>query len=232
MKIQTAGENSIIIYFFETIQESNISPIQQALYFLKRELRDYIVDFVPSYTSLWLSFDILSIDSKNFTEKVRETIKKSFSYKSNFDYYSTSKLIEIPVYYNEEVGLDLSLLAQEKGLNIKEIIEIHSSKTYTAFATGFTLGYAYLGILDERLVSPRFSTPRTKVPRNSLGIADNQTAIYPVDSPGGWKIIGKTSLSLVNLNNQQQPNVINVGDKVKFQPVDRTTFLNLGGEIL
>ena len=230
MKLKTAGENSIIIYFFDDIQESHLLTINQASNLLREKLGAYLIDVVPSYTSLWISFDILSINADDLTKQVQQVLALLLDQNVS-NPSDPPQTIEIPIYYNKEVGLDLELLCDEKELETEEFIQIHCSKTYTAFATGFALGFAYLGILDERICSPRLATPRQRIPKNSLGIAENQTGIYPIASPGGWKIIGQTPIELVNRQNQNCPNVINIGDQVQFQPIDKNLFLKLGGEL-
>ena len=229
MNIKVAGENSLIIYCFDEIQESHIETIRQACHLLKEELSAYIIDIVPSYTSIWISFDILQIDGESFAHKLQTLLAPLL--KGDTPKSQESNIIKIPILYNEKVGLDLKALADEKALTIDELIQLHSEKTYSAFATGFALGFSYLGIVNERLITPRHATPRAKIPRHSLGIADNQTAIYPIDSPGGWKIIGKTPLRLFDSRNETSPNLINIGDKVKFEPIDEATFLEMGGEL-
>ncbi|OYT41075.1 MAG: hypothetical protein B6U89_00125 [Desulfurococcales archaeon ex4484_58] len=105
----------------------------------------------------------------------------------------------IPVLYSEEYGLDLKSISEITGLSVDDIVKIHSSKTYTCYAIGFTPGFIYLGEVDRRITVPRLETPRTKVPRESVGIAGLLTGIYSVKSPGGWRIIGRTPLKMFDL---------------------------------
>ena len=142
----------------------------------------------------------------------------------------SSQTIEIPVYYDLEVGPDLSLIADNTRLSIAEVIELHSQRTYQVYAMGFSPGFAYLGNVDQRIATPRKATPRQKVYKGSIGIANEQTAVYPSDSPGGWQIIGRTPLSLFDYAAPELTQ-IKIADKVRFTPITRNEFIQLGGHL-
>jgi KipI family sensor histidine kinase inhibitor len=136
----------------------------------------------------------------------------------------------LPVYYAGEVGEDLESLAQHAGLSTAEVIDLHSSTEYRVYAIGFAPGFAYLGQVDERIAAPRLTTPRLKVPRGAVAIADRQTAVYPAVSPGGWNLIGRCPVRMFDPD--AEPTMpVTVGDRVRFEPVSRERFLALGGEL-
>jgi KipI family sensor histidine kinase inhibitor len=136
----------------------------------------------------------------------------------------------LPVYYDVEAGADLSDLAEASGLSVDQVIEIHSSTPYRVYAIGFAPGFAYLGQVDERIARPRLATPRLRVPKGSVAIADRQTAVYPDTSPGGWNLIGRCPVEMFNpASDPIMP--VSVGDRVTFEPVDRARFLALGGDL-
>jgi KipI family sensor histidine kinase inhibitor len=122
------------------------------------------------------------------------------------------------------------VIAKRASLSIEEVIEIHQAQAYRVYAIGFAPGFAYLGEVDPRIAAPRLSTPRLKVPKGAVAIADRQTAVYPNVSPGGWNIIGLCPVDMFNPDAEPiMP--VKVGDKVRFKPIAKETFLAMGGEI-
>lgn len=232
MKIKVAGENSLIIYFGDTTAPEISAQVQQASKKLSVALGDYIIDQVTSYASLLLIFDPLAIDQYKVREIIHECLKIDASTK-NSDTIGSSpiqNIIELPVYYSEESGPELSLLSKNSGLSIDEVIKVHQSLTYRVYAIGFAPGFAFLGQVDERIASPRLSTPRLKVPRGAVGIADRQTAIYPDVSPGGWNLIGLCPIRMFDPDSSPHMPV-SVGDEVRFVAITKDEFHALGGEI-
>lgn len=126
-----------------------------------------------------------------------------------------ARVIEIPTRYGGELGPDLGFVAQHNGITADELIQIHTRDTYQVFMLGFAPGFPYLGILDEKIAAPRLETPRKRVPAGSVGIAGRQTGIYPRESPGGWRLIGRTELKLFDPM-QDPPTLLRAGDRVRF----------------
>ena len=141
--------------------------------------------------------------------------------------HSTNDVV-LPVLYHPSVAPDLEWLADDRGLGIDDVIALHSEATYFAYATGFAPGFCYLGTLPEALQTPRLDTPRARVPAGAVAIADAQTAVYPCDSPGGWRLIGACPEPLFNLNNTP-PSLLTVGATVRFEPISEADFRALGG---
>ncbi len=131
--------------------------------------------------------------------------------------------VEIPVCYGGALGEDLETLARSRGLSAEAVVAIHSGVTYHVHMLGFVPGFAYLGGLDERLATPRRATPRPRVPAGSVAIADGQTAIYPLETPGGWHLIGRTPLQLFRAD-ASPPSLLNAGDTVRFVPISTEQF--------
>jgi len=182
------------------------------------------VEIIPSYTSIFISYDIFKYDFYTLKNLIEKNINLDF--KTTFE----EKIITIDVYYGLEVGFDLQRISEEKKLSINEIIEIHSNKLYDVYTIGFLPAFAYLAFVDERISTPRLQTPRKNVPKGSVAMANNQTAIYPQNSPGGWNIIGKTAVELFD-KNKENLSLINMGDKIKFNPISKEEFLLQGGII-
>jgi KipI family sensor histidine kinase inhibitor len=138
--------------------------------------------------------------------------------------------VTLPVYYGLESGPDLERLATTAALSVEQFVDLHQQREYRVYAIGFAPGFAYLGEVDQRIAAPRLSTPRQRVPRGAVGIADQQTAVYPAQSPGGWNLIGLCPLSM--FNPKAKPTMpVAVGDRVQFEAVSRDQFLALGGEL-
>ncbi|WP_327193442.1 5-oxoprolinase subunit PxpB [Psychrobacter sp. PL15] len=129
------------------------------------------------------------------------------------------KHIEIPVHYGGQYGPDLKAMANELGLSVAAVVDLHTEATYTVYFIGFQPGFPYLGGLSESLYFPRHAIPRTQVPAGSVGIGGEQTGVYPFESPGGWQLLGKTDTSLFDLN-KSSPTLLNAGDTLKFTAID------------
>ena len=199
-QINFHGDSTLVIEFGKDIDVYTNKLVQ--FVFSKTEKRLYknlfIKDVYPTYKSLVINYDNLAIDYQALKKKIESLV---FEIIVNYDKnVSNDKVLEIPVKYGGEFGPDLKIMS--KTLNISEgsIINIHSSAIYRIYMIGFMPGFPYLGGLDERISFPRLSTPRIKVPAGSVGIAGKQTGVYPFESPGGWNIIGRTELSLFDVD--------------------------------
>ncbi len=224
MKFKIASVDSLIIYFGDIIDEQIALNVKKTCLCLKKLKIKGIIEIIPSYTSIFISFDIFKYDFQTLSE----LIKKSINLDSNDEF--EEKIVTIDVYYGQDVGLDLYDMSLKTNLSIEKIIEIHSSKFYDVFAIGFLPGFAYLASVDEKIALPRLSTPRKQIPKGSVAIADTQTAVYPQSSPGGWNIIGRTAMELFD-KKLEKLSPLSVGDKVRFNPISKEEFLGQGGII-
>lgn len=225
MQIEVAGENALIVYFGETTDPSVSTKVQQAVSLLESELADKLIDLVPSYASLLVIYDLLACDHLEIKSTLRQLLGQLDSTTQ-----STGALITLPSYYSPESGPDLQDLAQRTGHSVDEVIQIHSQMEYRVYAIGFAPGFAYLGEVDPRIAAPRLSTPRQKVPKGAVAIADQQTAVYPAVSPGGWNLIGLCPTPL--FDSDKDPTMpVQVGDRVRFKPINREQYLELGGQL-
>lgn len=228
-RIEVAGENALIIYFGDghtTIVSVAIADqIQLVSLSLHQHLGSLLLDIIPSYASIMLVFDAYKTDQY----AVRKLIQQTCSNSSTLNRDNT-KVVELPVYYGESVGLDLAAMSASTGLSAAEIVELHQSVEYRVFAIGFAPGFAYLGNVDERIATPRLATPRKMVPKGAVGIADRQTAVYPTQSPGGWNIIGRCPIDMFEPNREPAMHV-DVGSIVRFKAVNKDIYLQLGGTL-
>jgi len=230
MNVVSVSENTVVVLFEQKISQQAAAQVLKLKQLIDAELADYVIDIVPSYASIHLSLNLRKINHQGFVDKLETLTDIVLSAAEDDTLDSQQKLIEIPVYYGEEVGLDLYEMTESTGLSIEQIIQMHHQKTYRVFALGFSPGFAFLGSVDQPIAMPRKETPRLAVPKGSLGIAGEQTAIYPLDSPGGWNIIGRTPINLVDYN-QHPPCEFEVGDSISFTPINKQTYLDLGGEL-
>ncbi|MCQ3936926.1 MAG: allophanate hydrolase [Chloroflexi bacterium] len=173
-----------------------------------------VIETVPAYCTLLVHYDPLASTFSEIANHIEEKLALV-----DDSTHRPSRRLEIPVLYGGASGLDFDLVATTLALSTSELIRLHSEREYTVYMMGFTPGFPYMGILDERLVLPRMPTPRTRVPAGSVAIAGSQTGIYPVDSPGGWRVIGWTPLKLFDPINES-PFLFTPGDTVKFISVE------------
>ena len=184
----------------------------------------WVVDLVPGYTSVMVLYDALRVTPQEVRRWLEETLPRARPEAS------AHRSVEIPVWYHPSVGPDLEPLAQEKGLAVEGLIALHTAREYIVYMLGFRPGFPFLGRLDSRLFSPRLATPRPAVPAGSVGIGGQQTGIYPLRSPGGWRLIGRTPWKL--FSPEVEPAfTLGVGDRVRFVSISEARFRELGGQV-
>lgn len=223
--IEMVSNHACLLTFSRVISEATSNYI--ALVTQKLTGLDGIIDLVPSYTTLLVVFDDDEYDRFAIFKALRQSIEavdpNDFSLNDQRD-------VVIPVYYGKEVGPDLEDVAKHCQLSINEVIKRHSETVYRAYAIGFTPGFAFLGNTPDELHVPRKTTPRLKVPVGSVAIAENQTAVYPSVTPGGWQIIGRTPVNLIDWGSENLA-LIAMGDAVRFEAISRDEFLVQGGQL-
>jgi inhibitor of KinA len=205
--IDRLGDEALIVTFGDTISWEVGTEVRAAADRIRAMQADSVTDVVPAYTTLAVYFD----STRTGFDVVADVVTRALGGLADIP-VSDSRLIEIPVSYD---GPDLSDVAERTGLKIAEVIERHSSRTYRAYMSGFVPGFAYLGDLDRSLVLPRRITPRVRVPAGSVAIAGEQTAVYPLETPGGWHLIGTTDARLFDAT-RREPALIRPGDSVRF----------------
>jgi len=226
-RMQPVNESTWIIYLGDEISEAVAAQVAQLTRSIRASLGNCLTDIIPSYTSVLVSFDLQQADRFAVEALLRTALQQVQGVPEDL---SDTEEVVLPVYYGPEVALDLEYIARECQLSTEEVIRLHSEQIYRVYAIGFSPGFAYLGNTPDQLRVARKATPRLKVPAGSLGIADNQTAIYPAQTPGGWQIIGRTPLEMIDWDSQTLTRV-KVGDRVRFEPVDRDTFIAMGGRL-
>ncbi|MCE5097523.1 5-oxoprolinase subunit PxpB [Staphylococcus devriesei] len=226
MDIKLVNEQSILIYFKEEISEDNYKEVDATTQYILSKNISAIKDIVPSYRAIMINFDNDLIDY----EELITRLDLNHIERLGLDSKTEKRVIHIPVLYNYEVGPDLKEVASHNNLTVEDVIDIHSSNEYLVYLLGFMPGFPFLGGLDERLHTPRRSEPRVKIEAGSVGIANNQTGLYPSDSPGGWQIIGRTPLKVFNQYSEPMT-LYEAGDYIKFYAIDESTFKEIETEI-
>ncbi|MFM7719675.1 MAG: 5-oxoprolinase subunit PxpB [Sediminibacterium sp.] len=224
-QIQLLGDHAIV-YKINTGQlkdlDSNLLAFTQ---FVTNEKINGIKDVILAYDTLTLVYDILHFDSNPFL--FAHTILEVFNAsKNNIVSIEKRSMIEIPVCYDASLGIDLQNAVKASNCSIDELIQQHSEKIYTVYCLGFLPGFAYMGEVPHAIQLPRHPSPRSKVLAGSVGIAGKQTGIYPMNSPGGWQIIGRTPIKIFDPTSTSLT-LFKVGDQVRFKPIDLKLFHTL-----
>jgi KipI family sensor histidine kinase inhibitor len=221
LRIEVVAIDSLMVRLFDRIDEANMPWLLAASHRLSAAFGEHLVDLVPSYTTLMVQFDMPPEQARALIDQALEGLQP--------DAGTSGRRHEIAVWYDASVGPELPLLAARSGLSEQEVIRLHSEREYPVFALGFAPGFGFMGLVDERLASPRLSTPRKRVAPGSVGIAERQTAAYPAVSPGGWNLIGRTPVRLFD-REREGYSLLQPGDRVRFVAVSHAEFLALGGD--
>ncbi|MGG7598979.1 5-oxoprolinase subunit PxpB [Pseudomonas sp. B21-023] len=220
-RIEVVAVDSLMVRLFDAIDEGNMPWILAASQRLRDAFGQQLIDLVPSYTTLMVQFDLAPGEGRQRILHALEGLRP--------DAGNSGRRHEIPVWYHASVGPELPVLAARSGLSEAEVIEVHCGRDYPVFALGFAPGFGFMGLVDERLATPRLSTPRKRVAAGSVGIAERQTAAYPAVSPGGWNLIGRTPVRLFD-RERDGYSLLQPGDRVRFVAVGHAEFINLGGD--
>ena len=209
-RIVPLGDSALLVQMGNEIDITLNQHIHALAALINASPLEGVIETVPAYGTLLIHYDPLILTHTKISRWVRaqlDQVEESTSRKP--------RKIEIPVRYGGEYGVDLQFVADYHHLRVEDVIRIHSERIYTIYMMGFTPGFPYMGKLDDVIVSPRLETPRTHVPAGTVAIAGSQTGIYPIDSPGGWRLIGYTSWQLFDPASES-PFLFSPGDEVRF----------------
>jgi len=225
-RLLPAGDAAVLVELGDLISPE----INRRVHALDRAIRDAEVqgvkDLVPAYRSLLVLFDPLAIDAAALRARLATLAARLGDRPA-----PARPIVRIPTCYGGVYGPDLGHVAAHAGLTADEVIAIHTGGTYLVYMMGFSPGFAYLGGLSPRIATPRLKTPRTAIPAGSVGIAQQQTGIYPVESPGGWQLIGRTPVPLFDPR-RDPPTAVEPGDSVRFVPVDEPSYLAIAERVI
>ena len=220
-QFQRASDQSLLIYFGQQITLHAHEHVRKLLRLLESEPLAGIRNLHPAYCSVLVKFDPL----KWRNEQLEAILTQYLGRLENVT-LPEPRQVEIPVCYGGEYGPDLIDVSKTQGMTPAQVIELHSSATYVVYFLGFVPGFAYLGELPKALVTPRLATPRRRVPAGSVGIAGRQTGVYPVATPGGWRLLGRTPRSMFRPD-QEGFSRLSIGDRVRFTPISQEQFAAL-----
>ena len=218
IRILTAGDSSILIEFGKEINPEINGKITSLVQLMKEQHIEGVVDMIPAFCTLLVNYDPRVITY----EEIRDRMEKLLKIETRAS-ESRRRVYEIPVCYGGEYGPDIENIAEHAGLSVEEVIRIHSSRDYLIYMLGFLPGFCYLGGLDERIHTPRLANPRIKINAGSVGIGGSQTGIYPLDSPGGWQLMGMTPVKTYDPE-REVPILVEAGDYIRFVPVDESEY--------
>ena len=219
-KILPCGDQAVSIEFGDSIDPKINQKVLHLFDRLRARPVSGIKDLIPSYRSLLIQYDPLILSKEKLETFLRQQLPGLGQVISPM-----GRIITIPVCYGGSFGPDLPEVAEYHEMTPSEVIALHSAVTYRVYMIGFSPGFPFLGGLDPRLHTPRKKSPREKVPAGSVGIANQQTGIYSLDSPGGWRVIGRTPLRLFDLS-REEPLLLEAGDRVLFQPITEKEYEN------
>lgn len=220
------GDSAVSVRFAQVISPEVNQMVTNMMQSLEAQQIKGIKEFVPCYASLMIYYDPLQISFQKIVEIIQNQEQSAYANTER------QRLITIPCLYGGEYGPDLEGVARYHGLTPQEVIDLHSSVIYRVYMLGFSPGFPYLGGLPERLVTPRLETPRAATPAGSIGIAGEQTGIYSLSTPGGWRIIGHTPVPLFAPDKQEQPFLLRAGDLIRFLPVTEQEYKEVSQLIL
>lgn len=223
-KITTVGDSSIMCDFGENVDLTTNSKVIKLFYYVKNLAQEKkikgLLNYTPSYNKLLINFDLEKVKSIEIIERI-----------NSIDLTTIPEIIKpkkhrIPICYDEEFALDLKLMEKKLNLNFPEIIKIHSETSFFVYMIGFIPGHPYMGDMDKKLHLSRIPTPRLRVPKGSIGLAEKFCNTYTFEAPGGWNIIGRTPLEFFDIN-KNNPSILSPGDTVKFEPIKKSEIRNL-----
>ena len=213
-----SGDSAVTVEFGNEISEAINAKIRAYNIALQNSEIPGIVETVPTYRSLMVHYDPSVIRYEPLVKRMKGLLGQLDKIQ-----IPPSDVLEIPVLYGGEAGPDLDFVAEHAGKTPEEVIKIHTSTEYLIYMLGFTPGFPYLGGMDPSIAAPRRKEPRIHIPAGSVGIAGEQTGVYPIVSPGGWQLIGRTPLRLFDPQ-KEQPILLSAGAGIRFVPIDEEAF--------
>lgn len=209
--IVVAGDCAILVVFGNIINEAlHMQVIHFVENIKKEEVYHFTTDIIPAFCSVLVEYDATQISYSEMENEISRILNLKAENRKQLN-----RIIEIPVCYGGKYGEDLTYVAKKAGLSCEEVINIHSGREYLIYMIGFMPGFPYLGGLDQRIYTPRLSVPRVRIPAGSVGIGGKQTGVYPIESPGGWQLIGKTPVRLYKPE-REEAIIYQAGDYIRF----------------
>lgn len=220
IRMLPAGEQGLVIEFGSAVNDEINADVHRLAKQITAKMRDHVVEVVPTYRSLLVYYNPLIVARADLINKIENLLSDK---EEKMSLNAAARVVNIPVCYGNEFGPDIEFVASHNNLTVEEVIKIHTSRPYLVYMLGFTPGFPYLGGMSEKIATPRLKTPRTSIPAGSVGIAGNQTGFYPIASPGGWQLIGRTPVKAFN-KDSDNPFLFEAGDYLRFEAVNTEDF--------
>jgi inhibitor of KinA len=227
IRLLPSGEQAMVIEFGDKIDREINIKVHRLTKLLAGLKDDRIIEIVPTYRSLLVQFDLARIKREELADIVQKSLA---SMKDGEEDSSPKKIVYVPVCYGGEFGPDMNFVMEHTKLSAEEVIAIHTETAYLVYMLGFTAGFPYLGGMSEKIATPRLKTPRTKIPAGSVGIAGSQTGLYPIESPGGWQLIGRTPIKAFSPR-AENPFLFAAGDYLQFRVVSRSEYDQIAQQV-
>ncbi|ALI98706.1 5-oxoprolinase subunit PxpB [Rufibacter tibetensis] len=226
VKMYPLGDAALVLQLGEEIAVETHQKVKAVAQFLDQHSFPGLLEYVPAFTTVTLYYDPWLVSERGQQDPyaaVEENVLEMLAELETETKTAVPQIKEISVVYGGEFGPDLAFVAQHTGLSLEEVISLHTQTEYLVYMIGFAPGFPYLGGMDPRIAAPRKEVPRKVIPAGSVGIAGPQTGVYPMETPGGWQLIGRTPLTLFDPN-REVPSLLQMGDVVRFVPISKETF--------
>ncbi len=229
-KLLSLGDNAITVQFGDKISLANHLKVRQLCTHLDTYPIKGMMEYIPTYNSVTIFYDLIELNHRCNNkqlpfEMIEQTLKELLENLSDAKLENKTQ-VEIPVCYDAEFSPDLKFVADYHDISLEEVIRIHTAKIYYVYMLGFSPGFPFLGGLCKNIATPRKESPMLAIPAGSVGIAGQQTGIYPIQSPGGWQIIGRTPLKLFQPE-KEPPTLLKAGDTITFKSISIDEFHSL-----
>lgn len=221
--VYPCGDCAVTVQIGHTISEQVNRDVLCVLEAIRCAAIPGVLELVPSYAAVCIHYDPALLSYQALQSLLKQLPLDRFADTTD----RQGREISIPVCYGGTYGPDLPFVAAHSGLSEEEVVRRHSSSSYLVYMLGFLPGFAYLGGMDETIACPRLEAPRTRIPAGAVGIAGGQTGIYPLASPGGWQLIGRTPLRMFRMEGEKGVFTLSSGDRVRFVPIDAATFCEM-----
>jgi inhibitor of KinA len=225
--IYPLGDSALIVDFHSADEERLLNILTSLTQSLPSFMHESFIEAVPSYNTVTVHYDPLKIKSHFPFQLMKAALIESIDALKVQEGRKNKDIVTIPVLYGNGYGPDLPFVAQHNDISVEEVIKIHTEKLYTVAFLGFSPGFPFLRGMSSSITAPRRQSPRIKIEEGSVGIAGSQTGVYPVSSPGGWQIIGRTPLKLFNPGDSDNPALLSQGDLLKFTSISKEEFHRL-----
>ena len=213
-RLAPLGDTALVISLGEKIDIETHEKVRAVTHLLDSSPPEAMIEYIPAFTTVTVIYDPLTASVDRFEDDLRALLESA----SHPDPGVGHRLEVIPVCYGDDFGPDLDFVSSHAQISRDEVISLHGKPEYVVYMIGFAPGFPYLGGMSERIASPRRDSPRDAIPAGSVGIAGNQTGLYPIETPGGWQLIGRTPLTLFRPTDSH-PSLLETGDHVRFQAI-------------